>query len=98
MLDTLKALFSSIWGCFIFTPLFIGSLWCLFFYGSIGLLYPASYVVAFFLVLYKRERSRDKLMMKADLQIDSNRQMKAIDEYVALINKNKKKKTEKKVS
>jgi hypothetical protein len=35
-------------------------------------------------------------MAKADLQIGSERQEKAIDEYVALVNKDKKKTTEKK--
>jgi acyl-CoA-binding protein len=37
-------------------------------------------------------------MVKADLQISSERQEEAIDEYVALVNENKKKKTENKVS
>jgi hypothetical protein len=94
MFEAIKALFSSVYGCFVVAALTIGSFWCLFAYGSIGLIYPGSFVSVCALVLYLRERNRDKAMLRVDLQIDSERQGKAIDEYVALINKSKKKQRE----
>ncbi len=95
MFETIKALFFSVYGCIVVVALGIGSMWCLFAYGLIGLLYPGSFVFVCAFVLYRRERNREKAMMKADLQIDSKRQETAIDEYVALIKKNKKKQSKK---
>lgn len=49
--------------------------------------------IGLFFCLVPRERNREQAMAKADLQIGSERQERAIDEYVALVNKDKKKKT-----
>ena len=95
MLETLKALFFSIYGCFVIVALLLGSVWCLFAYGAVGLLYPCFFVSVCAFVLYLRERNRERAMAKTDLQISSERQEEAIDEYVALVNKNKKKKEKK---
>jgi amino acid permease len=96
MFETLKAFFFSIYGCFVVVVLVFGTLWCAFAYGTIGWLYPCSFVSVGAFFLYRRERNRMQAMAKADLQISSERQEEAIDEYVALINKNKKKRNEKK--
>jgi hypothetical protein len=98
MLDTLKSLFSSIYRCLVVAALMLGSFWRLFAYETMGLLYPCLIASVCALVLYRRERNRERAMVKADLQISSERQEEAIDEYVALVNENKKKKTENKVS
>ena len=90
MLDTLKALFFSIYGCFVVVALIFGTLWCMVAYGTVGLVYPCFFVSACALVLNRRERNRERAMVKADLQISSEGQEKAIDEYVALVNKSKK--------
>lgn len=95
MFETLKAFFFSIYGCFVVVALVFGTLWCVFAYGTIGWLYPCSFVSVGAFFLNRRERNRERALAKADLQISSERQEEAIDEYVALINKNKKK-TEKK--
>jgi hypothetical protein len=91
MFETLKALFFSIYGCFVVVALIFGTFWCVVAYGTMGLLYPYFFVSVCAFVLYRRERDRERAMAKTDLQISSERQEKAIDEYVALINKNKKK-------
>jgi hypothetical protein len=91
MFDTIKSLFLSIYGVFI-AALFLGSIWCLFSYGLFGLIYPSMFLISLFLVLYKRERNREKALAKTDLQIDTEKQAKAIDEYVELIDKQQKKK------
>jgi amino acid permease len=92
MFDTIKALFLSIYGALIFVPFFVGSMWCIFAYGLFGLIYPSMFVITLSLVLYKRERNREKALAKTDLQIDTEKQAKAIDEYVELINKQQEKK------
>lgn len=89
MLDTFKSLFFSIYGCFVILAVFIGSLWCLFAYGAAGLAYPGSILLLFSFLLYRRERNREKAMLKSDLQLNTARHEKAIEEYVALIKKKK---------
>jgi len=84
MLDIFKDFFLSVYGCFILAALGLGTLWCLSAYGTIGLLYPAVFVSACSVVLYHRERNRERAMIKADLQIDSEMQQKAIDDYLNL--------------
>jgi hypothetical protein len=84
MFDTLKALFFSIYGCFVITALMGGTMWCLVAYGSMGLIYPASFAAPCIFVLYRRERNQVKAMIKGatDIQIDSEKQQKAIDSYL----------------
>ena len=96
MFDTIKSFFLSVYGALIMPPLFIGSAWCLLAYGLFGLIYPSVYVVFLFIVLYKRERNRERALAETDLQIDTEKQAKAINDYVELINKQQKKR--KKVS
>jgi hypothetical protein len=74
----------------------MGSVWCLFAYGYLGLLYPAAFISTVAFVRNRIERNAERAMIKTDLMIDSERQEKAIDEYVALVSKNKKKTTKKK--
>jgi hypothetical protein len=92
MFDTLKDLFFSIYGALVVAALILDSFWCLFAYGLLGLSYPSAFVVTCIVVLYRRDRNRERAMMKADLQIDSERQSKAIEEYITLLGKRRKQK------
>jgi DNA-directed RNA polymerase subunit RPC12/RpoP len=83
--DTLKAFFFSLYGAFVFPVLFIGSMLCLFVYGFAGLGYPCGAIATLAIVLYRRERSAQKALSKGDLQIDSVRQQKAINDLVEIM-------------
>jgi hypothetical protein len=70
--------------------LVLGSFWCLIAYGLIGLAYPSTFVLLCIIVLILRENSRIKMLEKGEVQITSERQAEAIDEYVALVKKKEK--------
>jgi DNA-directed RNA polymerase subunit RPC12/RpoP len=64
---------------------FWSSFWCLFAYGLAGLGCPLVWIAFLSFVIYRREKNREKAMSASEIQIDSDHQVRAIGELVALM-------------
>jgi hypothetical protein len=84
ILGIIKDLFGSIYGCFYIGAVFLGGLYCFVAYRWFGILYIAPFIIVPWAILYRRERSKEACMAKLDVQISTERQSKALDEYLNL--------------
>jgi hypothetical protein len=85
LFDTLKDFLGSIYGCFVIGAFVLGSFYFGFSAQWLFLLgWCLLFTVPWMYILDKRTRKNRELAMKGEIQIDSKRQAKAINDYFSI--------------